>query len=180
MSILRQNLEELKPASSTKYLVPDGMHTAKCIAIADLGEVENKHQDNKLQPKVEVIWAIDKKTEDGEHLTIRKPFTLSLHEKATLAVMLKDTNTTITSLDQLLGATCLIATQQEKSQDGQRTFANVKTFMAGTSFEVTGTLRLPKWYGITKEQDAESRYVEVLTDAGVVIATDNEETPLPY
>jgi len=177
MSILTQNLEDLKPTSSTKFLVPDGMHTAKCIAIADLGELENKFQDNKLQHKVEIIWAIDKKTKEGEALTIKKRFTLSLHEKATLAIMLKDIKVEIATLQDLLGTTCAIVTQQEQNEDKTRTFANVKTFMANPSFTGDGVLRLPKWYGITKEQDAESHYIEVLTAEGVII--DNEEG-LPY
>ena len=177
MSILTQNLEDLTPTSSTTFLVPDGMHTAKCIAIADLGERENKFQDNKLQHKVEVIWAIDKNTEEGEALTIKKRFTLSLHEKATLAIMLKDIKVEIATLQDLLGTTCAIVTQQEQNEDKTRTFANVKTFMANPSFTGDGVLRLPKWYGVTKEQDAESHYVEVLTAEGVVV--DNEEG-LPY
>ena len=177
MSILTQNLEDLKPTASTKFLVPDGMHTAKCIAIADLGELENKFQDNKLQHKVEVIWAIDKNTEEGEALTIKKRFTLSLHEKATLAIMLKDIKIEIATLQDLLGTTCAIVTQQEQNEDKTRTFANVKTFMANPSFTGDGVLRLPKWYGVTKDQDAESHYIEVLTAEGVVV--DNEEG-LPY
>lgn len=183
MSILKQNLEDLKPTANTKYLVPDGMHTAKCIAIADLGELENKYQDNKLQHKVEVIWAIDKKTEEGECLTIRKRFTLSLHEKATLAIMLKDIKVEIGSLQDLLGTTCAIVTQQEQNEDKTRTFANVKTFMANPSFTGDGILRLPKWYGVTKDQDPESQYVEVLTGEGVIIAVDEasaSDNDLPY
>ncbi len=180
MSILTQKLEDLKPTASTKFLVPDGMHTAKCIAIADLGELENKFQDNKLQHKVEVIWAIDKKTEEGEALTIKKRFTLSLHEKATLAIMLKDIKVEIATLQDLLGTTCAIVTQQEQNEDKTRTFANVKTFMANPSFTGDGVLRLPKWYGVIKSQDPESQYIEVLTGQGVLIDSGEAEDDLPY
>jgi len=180
MSILTKKLEDLKPTASTKFLVPDGMHTAKCIAIADLGELENKFQDNKLQHKVEVIWAIDKKTEEGEALTIKKRFTLSLHEKATLAIMLKDIKVEIETLQDLLGTTCAIVTQQEQNEDKTRTFANVKTFMANPSFTGDGALRLPKWYGVTKNQDPESQYIEVLTGQGVLIDAGEAEDDLPY
>jgi len=179
MSVLTQKLEDLKPTQSTKYLVPDGMHTAKCIAIADLGELENSFQKNndgtpKMQHKVEVIWAIDKTTEEGECLTIKKRFTLSLHEKATLAIMLKDIKVEVETLQDLLGTTCAIVTQQEQNEDKTRTFANVKTFMANASFTGTGILRLPKWYGVTKAQDEDSQYHEVILAEGVIIATDTE------
>jgi hypothetical protein len=181
MSVLRKKLEELKPSSSTKFLVPDGMHTAKCIAIADLGELENKFQDNKLQHKVEVVWAIDKNTEEGEALTIKKRFTLSLHEKATLAIMLKDIKVNIETLSDLLGSTCAIVTQQEQNEDKTRTYANIKTFMASASYVGTGTLRLPKWYGLTKADDPESQYYEVLMAEGVTIAKDEQPNDgVPY
>ena len=186
MSVLNQKLEDLKPTTSTKFLVPDGMHTAKCIAIADLGQLENKfQQDNdgkpKLQHKVEVVWAIDKSTEEGEALTIKKRFTLSLHEKATLAIMLKDIKVEVETLADLLGTTCAIVTQQEQNEDKTRTYANIKTFMASASFTGTGILRLPKWYGVTKEQDAESQYHDVLTGEGVIIAVDEQSNDgVPY
>lgn len=181
MSVLNQKLEGLKPTTSTKFLVPDGMHTAKCIAIADLGQLENKFQDNKLQHKVEVVWAIDKSTEEGEALTIKKRFTLSLHEKATLAIMLKDIKVEVETLADLLGTTCAIVTQQEQNEDKTRTYANIKTFMASASFTGTGILRLPKWYGVTKEQDADSQYLDVLTGEGVIIAVDEQSNDgVPY
>jgi hypothetical protein len=184
MSVLKQNLEELKPQQNTKFLVPDGMHSAKCIAVADLGMIENEYQKNKdgspkIQQKVEIVWAIDKTTEEGEALVIKKRFTLSTDDRANLTAMLKDIKVEIKSLDELLGTTCSIVTQQEQKDEKARIYANVKTFMASASFTGTGILRLPKWYGVTKTENEESQYVEVLTGEGVIIATD-AESDLPY
>jgi len=185
MSILTQNLEDLKPTQNLDFLAPDGMHTAKCIAIADLGLLENKYQKNKdgsakMQHKAEIVWAIDKKMENGELLIIKKMFTLSLSDQANLKEMLDDTKIEIKSLQDLLGTTCAIVTQREKKDEKSRTYANIKTFMASQSFTGEGVLRLPKWYGVTKDQDADSQYIEVLTDEGVLIDTDKSQEDLPY
>lgn len=142
MSLLNAKMDELKGGDSSKYLIEDGMHKCLCVALADLGVVETSFGDKS---KIEVCWATDKINEDNEHFIIRKQFTASTNEKAKLTEFLNSAKLKVDVVSDLLGTFCQIITQQEESQKG-KTFANIKAFMVGKPFELTGTVKLPHWY----------------------------------
>ena len=67
--------------------VSEGLHTAICTAVIDLGDQQNERFGNK-QRKVRITWEVDDETVvvEGEEKPriISKEYTLSLSDKATL------------------------------------------------------------------------------------------------
>ena len=69
---------EFKPA-------PAGTHAAVCCDVIDLGMLEVTFGGKtKTQHKVNIVWQIEELRDDGKPFNIRKRYTLSLHEKASL------------------------------------------------------------------------------------------------
>lgn len=73
-------------SSGTKYTpAPAGSHAAVCVDVVDLGTLEVTYQGKtKKQHKIEIVWQIDEERDDGKPFTVKKRYTLSLHEKAGL------------------------------------------------------------------------------------------------
>ena len=64
---------------------PAGTHIAVCIDVVDLGLIKTTYKTSvKTQHKVNIVWEIDEKRDDGQPFRPRKRYTLSLHEKASL------------------------------------------------------------------------------------------------
>lgn len=64
---------------------PEGTHAAVCVDVIDLGMLEVTFGGKKKQQhKVNIVWQIDETRPDGKLFTVRKRYTLSLHEKAAL------------------------------------------------------------------------------------------------
>ena len=65
---------------------PAGTHGAVCVDIVDLGEVKTEYQGKaRTRHVVKIVWQIDELRDDGLlPFALRKTYTLSLHEKATL------------------------------------------------------------------------------------------------
>ena len=121
---------------------PEGVHQAVCADVIDLGMMLSAFPDErtgqpKQQHKINVVWQIEEKRDDGKRHQLYKRFTLSLHEKAALRHDLESWRGKAFTFDELagfdveklIGANCLINVQHRKSKDGTRTYANVVAVM---------------------------------------------------
>lgn len=121
---------------------PEGVHHAVCADVIDLGMVQSAFPDEKtgqpkLQHKINVVWQIGEKRDDGKRHQLYKRYTLSLHEKAHLRHDLESWRGKAFTFDELagfdverlVGANCLINVQHRKSKDGLKTYANVVAVM---------------------------------------------------
>jgi hypothetical protein len=115
---------------------PAGTHCAVCVDVIDLGVVEVNYLGKvRKQHKIVIAWQIDETMEDGKPFLVRRRYTCSLHEKATLRRDLESwrgrafTNTELEAFDleNLLGVGSLLNVIHE-SRNGS-TFANVASIM---------------------------------------------------
>lgn len=71
---------------------PEGVHSAVCIAVIDLGtQVQSKFQSTEVEevPLLEIRWELDAERDDGKPFMIMKRYRKSLHEKASLRLHLE-------------------------------------------------------------------------------------------
>lgn len=74
----------VKKSGGSYVLAPQGMHHAICVAIHDLGTQHSEKYANSAR-KVMLTWElVGQAAMDGKPITISKPYTMSLHEKAAL------------------------------------------------------------------------------------------------
>lgn len=113
---------------------PAGLHQAVCVDVVDLGEVKVTYAGKeKVQPKVYIVWQIDEEipSRPGEYFTVRRRYTLSLSDKASLRRDLETWRGKAFTpeqlkgfdLEALLGANCQISVAHD-TRDGS-TYANV-------------------------------------------------------
>lgn len=68
---------------------PEGVHSAVCVDVMDLGLVETEFQGvKKMVQKLRIVFESEEKTADGKLCTVSRRFTASLHPKAKLAEFL--------------------------------------------------------------------------------------------
>ena len=115
---------------------PAGTFCAVCIDVVDIGIVQSTYSGKtKKQHKVNIIWQIEEKRDDGKFFTPRKRYTLSLHEKASLRKDLEswrgrpfsDDELSGFDLENLIGAAAMICVVQA-AVSGQ-VYANVTAIM---------------------------------------------------
>lgn len=64
---------------------PAGACAALCCDVVDLGIVESNYAGKvKKQHKIEIVWQTPELKDDGKPYLVKKRYTLSLHEKASL------------------------------------------------------------------------------------------------
>ena len=110
---------------------PEGIHSAVCVDVMDLGLVETDFQgQKKMVNKVKLVFESEQKTEDGKNCTVSKNFTASLHPKAKLAEFLGKwrgrpvvPGETI-DLAKLLGASCTLVISHQQNASG-KTYASI-------------------------------------------------------
>jgi hypothetical protein len=119
-------------------LVPEGVYTARCFKIIDLGTQTVEYKgDTKWQKKVLITWELldnEVKMKDGKPFAATKQYTASLDERGHLRPDLeawrgkKFTSEELANFDlkNVLGAYCTL--QIIHSEDGK--YANVSSIMA--------------------------------------------------
>jgi len=120
---------------------PEGIHPAVCVDVVDLGLIQSTFADEKtgkpkMQHKVEIVWQSEQQMSDGKPYLVKKRYTLSLNEKATLRHDLEswrgkpftDNEAQGFDLEKLLGANCNINVVHKAGSRGG-TFANVVSIM---------------------------------------------------
>jgi hypothetical protein len=110
---------------------PEGIHSAACVDVMDMGLVEVEFQgQRKLVNKVKLVFESEQKSEDGKACTVSKNFTASLHPKAKLADFLGKwrgrpvaPGETI-DLAKLIGASCTLVISHQQNLVG-KTYASI-------------------------------------------------------
>jgi hypothetical protein len=121
-------------------IVPEGVYTARCIKLIDLGTQDASFgEEVKSRKKVYVTWELlddTVKMSDGRPYAISKTYTASLHEKAGLRKDLQAwrgkrfTESELEGFDlkNVLGTYCLIQVSHTEKND--RVYANIDAIMA--------------------------------------------------
>ena len=118
---------------------PAGSFAARCYQIIDLGHQTIEWQGTaKVVPKVRITWELNELMKDGRPFSISKEYTASIGEKANLRKDLEAwRNRKFTaqelanfSLENVLGAPCMIGVVHVPSKDGTKTYANLGSIMA--------------------------------------------------
>lgn len=152
MSMLLQCKESTKPH-------PEGIHSAVCVDVVDLGLVESEFQgQRRLVNKVRLFFESELKTEEGKNCIATKTFTASLHPKAKLADFLGKwrgrpvvPGETI-DLAKLIGANCTLVISHQQNLVG-RTYASIdavskptKRLVASGGYDPVATRqRIAEW-----------------------------------
>jgi hypothetical protein len=119
--------------------VPAGTFAARCYQIIDLGHQTFEWKgEAKVAPKVRITWGLNEPMKDGRPFSISKEYTASIGEKANLRKDLEAwRNRKFTaqelsnfSLENVLGAPCMIGIVHVPSKDGTKTYANLGSIMA--------------------------------------------------
>src|SRR5262245_32409913 len=121
-------------AGSNSNPAPAGTHPAVCVDVIDHGLVDVNYQGKTEQKhKISIVWQIA--GEDGQLFLVRRRYTASLHEKATLRRDLEswrgrpftDQELQAFDLETLLSVPCLINIIHE-TRNGS-VYANVASVM---------------------------------------------------
>lgn len=142
-----------KPENNIEFeLCPKGTHIARVFKILNIGTIETEWQGKvKDTKKIRIYFELpteEKKytDKDGKEIvdihTISAEYTLSMGDRANLRKVVEGIiGTSLTDeeaynfdVESLLGMTCLITINHEKSKDGQREYAVI----AGTAGLVKG------------------------------------------
>ncbi len=111
---------------------PDGVHSAVCVDVVDLGIVDGTFGKKH---KLKIVWEIADKMDDGRPFLTQKRYNVSLHEKSTLAKDLKSwrgkpfTPEELKGFDleKVLGVPCQLVIVHE-DREGM-VYANVQTIL---------------------------------------------------
>ena len=118
---------------------PAGSFAARCYQIIDLGHQTIEWQGTaKVVPKVRITWELNEMMQDGRPFSISKEYTASIGEKANLRKDLEAwrgrpftaEELRNFSLENVLGAPCLLGIVHKPSKDGAKVYANVGSIMA--------------------------------------------------
>jgi hypothetical protein len=116
---------------------PEGTFLALCVDEIDLGRVKTSFGgEDRERNMVRLVWQLDEADRDGKPYLIKKDYTASLHEKATLRKHLQSwrgrafTQTELVGFDleTVVGAGCMISVVHATGSKGG-TFGNVEAVM---------------------------------------------------
>jgi hypothetical protein len=118
---------------------PEGLHSAVCVDVIDLGLQPNTFNPEKPQHKIRIVWQIEE-TDPGNHdkrFLVSQMYTLSLHEKASLRKDLEGWRARKFSaeeskgfdVEKLLGVPCQVQIIQNVSEKNGKTYANVQAIV---------------------------------------------------
>jgi hypothetical protein len=119
--------------------VPQGTFAARCYQIIDLGHQTFEWKgEAKVAPKVRITWELNEMMKDGRPFSISKEYTASIGEKANLRKDLEAwrnrkfsaSELANFSLENVLGAPCMLGIVHAPSKDGTKTYANLGSIMA--------------------------------------------------
>jgi len=111
---------------------PDGVHNAVCVDVVDLGIVDSAFGKKH---KLKIVWEIGEKMDDGRPFIAQKRYTVSLHEKSTLAKDLKNwrgkpfTPEELKGFDieKVIGVPCQLVIVHDEKEGA--VYANIQTIL---------------------------------------------------
>lgn len=115
---------------------PDGAHSAVCVDVVDLGNLDvTYNKKTKSQHKIKIVWQIDEDRDDGKPHQVSQRYTLSLHEKAKLRADLESwrgkpfTDAELEGFDveNVIGVACMVNVVHNLSAGN--VYANVAAIM---------------------------------------------------
>ena len=118
---------------------PAGSFAARCYQIIDLGHQTFEWKgEAKVAPKVRITWELNEMMSDGRPFSISREYTASIGEKANLRKDLEAwrgrpfsaEELRNFSLENVLGAPCLLGIVHKPSKDNSKVYANVGSIMA--------------------------------------------------
>jgi len=117
---------------------PAGVHVAVCVDEIDLGIVARQFGGNESRKTqmVRLVWQIAEEMKDGKPYLVKKDYTASLHEKASLRKDLEGWRGRAFTSDELagfdlenvVGAACMLNIIHRQGNKGG-TFANIQAIM---------------------------------------------------
>lgn len=116
-----------------EYEMPeDGQYLAVVADVIDHGIVQTEFYGAK--EKISIVYILDALDSKGENFRISQFFNKSLHEKAGLrkalrAILRRDITGTF-DMDEIIGVTVGVVTQQNKANNG-KTYANIEAIIPG-------------------------------------------------
>jgi hypothetical protein len=139
---------------------PPGMFPAICYRVIDLGTQPTKFQgETKMKHQVLISWELhDEETTmaDGRPMIIQKRYTYSMHEKASLRLMLEnwrgkkftDEECQKTDIESILGRLCYISIVE--SENNGTTYSNIASVnKPPKGFEAPAQVNPSTFLGIT-------------------------------
>ena len=118
---------------------PAGSFAARCYQIIDLGHQTFEWKgEAKVAPKVRITWELNEMMSDGRPFSISREYTASIGYKANLRKDLEAwrgrpfsaEELRNFSLENVLGAPCLLGIVHKPSKDNSKVYANVGSIMA--------------------------------------------------
>ena len=118
---------------------PAGSFAARCYQIIDLGHQTFEWKgEAKVAPKVRITWELNEMMSDGRPFSISREYTASIGDKANLRKDLEAwrgrpfsaEELRNFSLENVLGAPCLLGIVHKPSKDNSKVYANVGSIMA--------------------------------------------------
>lgn len=119
-----------------EYEKPEsGLHHAVLADIVELGNVTTVYQgQSKTFPAARFVWILNVLGKDGKQLQVSKRYNISnFHEKSNVYKDLKEilgqSPNPATDIDAYIGIVRKLWISREKSEDGQKDFANIKGYL---------------------------------------------------
>lgn len=134
MSIFKQQVK--KSEGGDFEVAPTGSHAAVCVALIDLGTHNEQFpgQAAKDVRKLLIAWELtDEKKADGSNHIVGRDYTVSLHEKAALNILIKGWRgkPLVEGEDfdilKLLKQKCQVNISHKPNGDGTRNYARVES-----------------------------------------------------
>jgi hypothetical protein len=161
-------------------LPPEGLHDALCIDVEPIeSEMKPEAYGGGIRDVSRVVWALaETDPQTGKQYTVSKKYSLSLHEKATLAKDLTSWRGRPFSpeerkgfdIEKLLLVPCRLLIVHNVSEKSGKTFANVEKVMKAEPGKPLVTV--PSWF--TRKKD---RVEKPNGNAGQPYVATTEEVP---
>lgn len=112
---------------------PTGEVAACVCNIIDCGLQENKYNPDRPQRKVMFVFELNCKKEDGEHMTITKTFTASMHKKGSLRPFIEqwrgrpyaDDDVAEFDTEPLMGRFVMLNLQKQKNENNGKEYTEI-------------------------------------------------------
>lgn len=110
------------------FIAPVGLHQGVCVDVVDNGMKDTEWGEKH---KITIVWEVDATVEHAQYaLTVRKQYTLSMHEKSSLRRDLESwSGASLTEepfdVEDMIGLNCQVQVVHNLSNNG-KTYANVQ------------------------------------------------------